>query len=363
MNDRRNFLQQASVATLSLAIPGLTLPCLARAADKNAKPLPYIPVEQIPNHRQLMREVVIALADYCRKRNPNFIIVARNAPELLIKEQREADWEAARDPQGWAADRYGPMGTVDSAYLKAIDGMLIDSLSYGHDHYDQPTRASDAALLRAAADVIASGGRRGLLIEYCKDPKHRAEAAQTALKAHLLPYFDGEGDKSLSHIPAGPPAGENPLHVTQLAKVQNFLPLMSSAGFARRDQWINAILDTNYDLLLVDPFFRGDSLTIQDVKALKFKRLGSQRLFLAPLPVGIATPDRFYWQKGWAAGSPEFLAANDPDQTGRFFTYYWTNAWKQVLGKYVTGLCDLGIDGVVLDGIDAYEYFEAQMPF
>lgn len=358
MSSRRFFLQSAASALSVASLLGN-----ARAAEPKGRMLPYIPIDQIPNHRQLMRDVVIALSDYCKKRRSDFIVLARNAPELLIKEQREADWEAARDPDGAAMARYSAVGSADGPYLNAIDGILVDGLFFGHDRYDQPSRASDAALLRAGVDLLQKQGRSTLLIDYCKDPQHRATALAGARKEHLLAYLDGEGDKSLSHIPSAPPASENPNHITDLAKAQNFLPLFSAAGFARRDQWFDRLAATNYDALLVDPFWRGSSMTLADVKALKFKRLGSQRLFLAPLPVGTAGVDRFYWQKGWRVGNPDFIAAADPNDSNRFFTYYWQDSWKKVLGNYVTGLCDLGIDGIILDGLDAYEYFEAQMPF
>jgi cysteinyl-tRNA synthetase len=358
VNSRRFFLQSAAAAGL-----GVGSRFSARAMDQKSRMLPYIPIDQIPNHRQLMRDVVIALSDYCKKRRSDFIVLVRNAPELLIKQQREADWEAARDPEGAAMSRYSAIGSPDGAYLNAIDGMVIDGLFFGYDRYDQPTRASDAAPLRASAALLQSQGRQTLSIDYCKDPQHRSTAQSGAAKDHLLAFVDGEGDKSLSHVPAAPPASENPNHVTDLAKAKNFLPLFSSSGFSRRDQWIDALAATNYDALLVDPFWRGSSMTLNDVKALKFKRLGSQRLFLAPLPVGYAGVDRFYWQKGWRVGLPDFIAAADPANSTRFFTSYWKDSWKQVLGNYVTGLCDLGIDGVILDGIDSYGYFEAQMPF
>jgi len=357
VNSRRSFLKGAAAA----AAFGAFSP--AGAQTKAARNLPYIRIEDIPNHRQLMREMVLALADYCRKRRPEFIVMARNAPDLLIKEQREADWQQARDPDGWAMGRYAQVGRPDGAYLAAIDGMLIDGLYYGHERYDQPPRGEDAALLQPCVDLLQSQGRRPLLIEYSKDPKHLAEAAARAQKAHLLTYFDNDGDKLLNRVPAAPPATENPSHVTSLNDVKNFLPLMSSSGFGRRDQWINALAGTNYDLLVIDPFFRGSSMTIQEVRALKFKRLGSQRLVFATLPIGYAAVDRFFWQNGWRVGNPDFIAAADPDQPGHFLTNYWSDGWKKVIGNYVTGLCDLGIDGIVLDGLESYLYFEAMMPF
>ena len=338
-------------------------PLLTRAAaPPSPKSIPYVPIEDIPNHRQLMRDVAIALSDYCKKRRPDFIVLARNAPELLIKERRESEWEAGRDPDGAAQGRYAPEGSVDGAYLNAIDGLLVDGAFYGFDSYETPTRPGDRKPLLDAALAIQKQGRHTLSIDYCKDAKHVSDAATQARKAKLLPYIDTEGSKLLGHVPSGAPDTENAAHVTDLAEARNFLPVLSANTYTQRDRWFDALAGTNHDLLLVDPFFHGGSMTVQDVTALKFKRIGSKRLVMAPLTVGYAVVDRFYWQQGWTVGNPRWIAAVDPATPGRFAVKYWSDEWKKVLGNYVTGLCDLGIDGILLDGLDAYLQFEEMLP-
>jgi len=357
VSSRRLFLQGALAGGAALVHPSL-----ARAAGPASKNIPYVPIEDIPNHRQLMRDMVIALSDYCRKRRPNFVVLARNAPELLIKEQRESEWELGRDPQGSAQGRYAPAGSLDGPYLNALDGLLIDGAFYGDQTYETPTRPGDQAPLLAAAAALQQQGRRVLSIEYCKETKHQSDALARAEKAKLLTYIDADGDKLLGRVPAAPPSTENPRHVADLAEVRNFLPVLTSNAYTQRDRWFDALAATNHDLLLIDPFFHGSSMTVQDIKALKFKRIGSQRMVIAPLSVGYAAVDRFYWQKGWKVGTPNWLAGVDPDNPTRFAVNYWTDGWKAVIGNYVTGLCDLGIDGILLDGIDAYLQFEAMLP-
>lgn len=338
-------------------------PLLARAAAPiSPKSIPYVPIEDIPNHRQLMRDVVIALSDYCKKRSPDMVVLARNAPELLIKERRESDWEAGRDPDGTAQGRYAPTGSLDGPYLNAVDGLLIDAPSYGFEAYETPTRAGDRQPLLNAADAMLKQGRHTLSIDYCKEAKHVSEAAAKAREAKLLPYVDTEGNKLLGHVPDSAPPGENANHVTELAQARNYLPVLSANAYNQRERWFQALADTNHDLLLIDPFFHGTSMTVQDIAALKYKRIGAKRLVMAPLSVGYASVDRFYWQRGWKVGAPDWIAAVDPGTPGRFAVNYWSDAWKKVLGNYITGLCDLGIDGILLDGLDAYLQFEAMFP-
>jgi len=341
----------------------LAMPSLARAAAApSSKSIPYVPIEDIPNHRQLMRDVVIALSDYCKKRRPDMVVLARGAPELVIKGRREAEWEAGRDPDGVAQGRYAPEGAIDGPYLNALDGLLVDAPFYGYDLYEQATRADDQQALLAAVEAMRRQGKHALSIDYCKEGAHISDAASRAQKAKLLSYVDTEGSKLLGHVPSGAPASENPNHVTDLADARNFLPVMTANAYTQRDKWFQALAGTNHDLLLVDPFFHGASMSVQDVTALKFKRIGSKRLVMAPLSVGYAAVDRFYWQKGWRVGLPDWIAAVDSENPGRFAVDYWTEGWKKVLGNYVTGLCDLGIDGILLDGLDTYLQFEAMLP-
>lgn len=356
MSNRRKFLLNAMATGAVLATP------LALRAAGQTKNLPYVPIEDIPNHRQLMRDVVIALSDYCKKRRSDFVVLARNAPELLIKERREAEWELGRDPDGAAQGRYTAVGSIDGRYLNAIDGLLVDAPFYGYVSYETPTRPGDQAPLLAAVAAMQKQGRHTLSIDYCKEGKHVSDASAKTQKAKLLAYIDTEGDKLLGRVPTGAPATENPRHITDLSDARNFLPVLTSSAYTQRDRWFDALAATNQDVLLIDPFFHGSSMTVQDIKALKFKRIGSQRLVMAPLSVGYAAVDRFYWQKGWKVGSPDWIAAVDPNLPGRFVVDYWTDGWKAVLGNYVTGLCDLGIDGILLDGIDAYLQFEAMLP-
>ena len=358
--------------TLDLASLLLTGPVLAEdaAAGKVFAPkvpqklleIPYTPIGEIPNHRQFMRDIVGELARYARLRNPQFIVLMRNAPELLIKEGREYEWETGRDPDA-PAGKYAPVGTVMQTVLNAIDGMLIDGLFVGRDKVDQPTGEADAKLSWLAAMLLEKENRRILTVEYCKDKKQFDAAMKKATAAKTLSYFDKDGDKSLGTIPSTLPTKENARHIIRLGEASNFLPMLRSDGFRSREAWITALSGTNYDIVLIDPFWLGSqSLTFSEIKTLRFKRLGARRLIIASLPVGRAMTDRFYWNKDWKPGSPGWLVGPDPDMPWRNAARYWMPEWKAIIGKYMQGLVDLGVDGVLLDEVDAYLYFEGLMP-
>jgi endo-alpha-1,4-polygalactosaminidase (GH114 family) len=366
MMDRRTFA--LGLGTLGL---GASLPLAeARASNrykqfKGLKPknIPYTPIDQIPNHRQLMRDIVIALSTYAKSSHPQFVILARNAPELLLKEQREWDWETGRDYEGAAAGKYSPVGSVIGPYLQAIDAMLVDGLFCGMESIDQPTDPVDSKPLEDALTALRKEGRRMLSIEYAKDKKQASAAAKKANQAKTLTYIDEDGNKLLGRIPGGRPAMENAAHITSLDGAKNFLPMLRSTSFNGKDEWVAALAATNYDLLLIDPFWRGTTpLTTNDVHTLKLKELGSQRLVFANLSLGRALDTRFYWKKEWVVGSPNWLVASDPDQSSQTIVRYWDAAWKEIVGQYMQGLLTLGFDGVLFDDLDSYLYFEEMTP-
>ena len=61
-------------------------------------------------------------------------------------------------------------------------------------------------------------------------------------------------------------------------------------------------------------------------------------------------------------GKPYFLAEENPDWEGNYKVKYWNTDWQNIIygnnNAYVKKIIDAGFDGVYLDIIDAFEYFE-----
>lgn len=99
---------------------------------------------------------------------------------------------------------------------------------------------------------------------------------------------------------------------------------------------------------------------------------GGHKAVLAYLSIGEAEDYRFYWQEGWDAdhdgrpdaGAPTWLEIVNPDWEGNYKVRYWDPAWQAILfgspASYLDRILAAGFDGIYLDIIDAYEYFEGQ---
>lgn len=399
------------LAVLSLA-PFVALPSYAQEAPPGwSSPLP----ESVPNLREEWRGIITELATYAKGRNPNFIMMMRGGAELLVRGKREVQWDQIMDPIGVNFDKRLPLGATIRPFLKVIDGEVFNGLYCGELAFTQPMDkevqerlADDAAiardlamgierpppavqygpyspdpkvevateeLIRHKADleehkrrilrafgVLKDAGRPIFSIENCPTPA-LADAARRAGDRDQVRTYAAVRDAKLDQVPSGHPAHENAGPIHNLTKVRSWLPNPNGDRFGSKEEWLAALAATNYDVLVIDVAWRGtDFLTKTDVARLRFKNLGEPRLVLAQMPMGRAFDTRWYWQRGWRAGNPPFLFAVDTHEPGAFITDAQDPAWKEILGKTVAGIIDLGFDGVMMDDLDWYLWFEDLMP-
>ena len=80
------------------------------------------------------------------------------------------------------------------------------------------------------------------------------------------------------------------------------------------------------------------------------------------MSIGEAEDYRYYWQSSWKIGSPDWIEKENPDWEGNYKVKYWEKGWQDIIygnnDSYLKKILDTGFDGVYLDIIDAFEYFE-----
>ena len=162
---------------------------------------------------------------------------------------------------------------------------------------------------------------------------------------------------------------ENTNDITSLNVAQNFLYLINPSLFATKSDFLAAIQSTNYDVVLIDLFFNdGTALTSGDITSLKTKGNGHSRLVICYMSIGEAENYRYYWQPGWRPGNPEWLDRRNINWPGNYKVRYWYTEWQAIIYgdtqtngyvSYLKQIIDAGFDGVYLDIIDAFEYWES----
>ena len=80
------------------------------------------------------------------------------------------------------------------------------------------------------------------------------------------------------------------------------------------------------------------------------------------MSIGQAEDYRYYWQTDWLGGDPTWLGIEDDNWQGNYYVKYWDGDWKNIIfgndDAYLDKIIDAGFDGVYLDLVDAFEYFE-----
>jgi cysteinyl-tRNA synthetase len=98
------------------------------------------------------------------------------------------------------------------------------------------------------------------------------------------------------------------------------------------------------------------------VAQLRVKASGGKRIVICYMSIGEAEDYRYYWQDSWTKNRPNWIAAENPDWPGNFKVKYWDEEWHGLIYKnqdsYLQKSTTAQFDGVYLDIIDAFEYFE-----
>jgi cysteinyl-tRNA synthetase len=300
-----------------------------------------------------MREYVIALSRWAKSYRSDFSIIAMNALELT--EFLETTLFAAR-------------GTAEPArnYLRALDGLMIEAPFYGFENYGEPTNAEETKYILGYLERLKFEGLQYLIVDYTQTWADMQKARQQLSGMDALYYGAPPPGMQLSSLAKVPnsPIGSNPHVVDNLRQSKNYAMVLDSSPYGTKHAYIDALLATNYDTLIIDPFHRGTiPLTYDDMNRLRYKKTGTPRTLMAYLNIATAETYRYYWQSNWRTGNPSFLSeGNLLARWGQeHHVHYWSREWQSIIygseNSYLGNIMKLGFDGVVLAGLDEYAWW------
>lgn len=295
------------------------------------------------DYRQEMRNFVANLGSYAKSYNNNFFIIPQNGQEL-ITDNGEAD------------------GSLDMLYLQSIDATGRESMFYGYYNDDEQTPVEDKQHLLNLCLLCEQYGVEVLTTDYCSTTSKIDDSFQKNNENNFISFAADERDlNSIPNYPASP-FNENSDDVLTISKAKNFLYLINTENFATKQGFIDAVSATNYDVVIMDLFHNETSFTQSEIEELKTKKNGGKRLIICYLSIGEAEDYRYYWQESWNTVKPAWLEAENPDWEGNYKVKYWDSGWQQVIfgndNSYLKKIIDTGFNGVHLDIVDGFEYFE-----
>ncbi|HPC15579.1 MAG TPA: endo alpha-1,4 polygalactosaminidase [Candidatus Hydrogenedentes bacterium] len=293
--------------------------------------------------RQDMRAFVQSISAHAKTIAPDFIVIPQNGQELLSL-NGESDGPPAQE------------------YMNAIDGVGREDLFYGFTNDNVATPANERDYLLGFLELALAHGIRPLVTDYCWDhAKMDNSYASNAARGYLGFAADHRELDNIPGYPSAPYLAHNN-DVNTLADAKNFLYLINPGGYPTKDAFLSALRATDYDLFIMDLFFQDETLSSADIESLKTKAGGGRRLVVAYMSIGEAEDYRYYWQSAWSSHPPSWIAAENPDWPGNYKVRYWDPAWQAVIlgsaDAYLDRILAAGFDGVYLDIIDAFEYFE-----
>ena len=294
------------------------------------------------DYRQAMRDFVVRISETARIQKPDFIVIPQNGIELVtLGNDAHAD--------------------IAAAYLAAIDGHGQEDLFYGYRRDDEPTPSDATEYLLSYLRRSKQTGKSILVTDYCSRQEYVAGSHQQCDAEGFLSF--AAPSRELDLIPVSAPPHENAQNILRLNNSQNFLYLLNNEHFNNKNAFIEAVSNTNYDVIVMDLFFKDSTaFTSAEVERLKQKANGGKRLVICYMSIGEAENYRYYWQSSWKLHKPVWLARENPSWPGNFKVRYWVPEWQNIIcgagESYLNRILNAGFDGVYLDIVDAFEYFE-----
>lgn len=214
----------------------------------------------------------------------------------------------------------------------------------------------------AYLDICENNNVKFLTTDYCwTESKMDDSYSQNELKGYIS---FAAPDRELNVLPDYPLQifNVNNQDIATLADAKIFLYLLSPENHTTKQYFLNAVSRTNYDVLIIDCFFNEEILTFNDVAQLKTKLYGGVRLVISYMSIGETEDCRYYWESVWDNTFPDWIEAENPDWNGNYKVKYWEIEWQNVIfgssNAYLKKILDVGFDGVYLDTVDTFEYFE-----
>lgn len=295
------------------------------------------------DYRSEMRDFVRLISERGRASHPGFIVIPQNGTALLTSDG-------------------SPTGNPESSYIQSINGVGQEELFYGYDNNDdQATPEPEHSQLLEMCRFAKNHGLAVMVTDYAFSSEKQLDSYASNRAENFIPFVADHRD--LDNIPSNPAPLTNSQNIDSLQQVQSFLYLISPGQFETKEQLIDRLSQTGDDLLLIDLFFDEETqLTAADLARLRVKPQGGTRKIICYMSIGEAERYRWYWKPSWDAVQPSFIVAEDPYWTDNYFVRYWDKGWQETIcgnnDSYLNRVIDTGFDGVYLDLVSAYEYFE-----
>lgn len=208
------------------------------------------------------------------------------------------------------------------AYINSISGIGVEELFYNGSYVLDDERLSILRQLKLSKKIMVS--------EFVSDNNFISEAFSKNYNEGFIAFVRNTDNYQYKKIPNIVPY-ENKNNISNLSLAQNYLYLINTENFSIKQEIINAISSTNFDLIIIDLFFNGIPLTQAEVNQLKTKANGGKRLVISYINIGAAEKFRYYWKPHWELGNPKWIKNKYQGYDDEFWVEFWDKEWQDII--------------------------------
>lgn len=136
---------------------------------------------------------------------------------------------------------------------------------------------------------------------------------------------------------------------------------ISSFGIQLQNLDLSQAKASPFDMLICDYSHDGSAARRYSKEEVDQLKSGGRKL-VGYLSVGEAESYRGYWKKSWKPGSPVWLGPTNPEWGGNYKVHFWDPQWHSLVFAYADSIIEQGFDGLFLDVVDGYEFWESKRP-
>jgi cysteinyl-tRNA synthetase len=280
-----------------------------------------------------MKAFIKDISSYSKGKKTDFIVIPQNGIELVYND-------------------YDAESGIDYSYLEAIDGVGIEELFYNDAPSDLDERIATLNSIKADVKVMVS--------DFVGSQSNVTDAISKNLGEDFLCYPRVPNNYDYEYVTT-PIINENSNEINSLNDAQNYIYLISYSQYNSKTEIIEALRQTNFDVILMEFFFDTDiSFTASEIELLKTKANGASRKVISYINIGAAEKYRYYWQENWRLHNPRWLKKPYDGYEDEIWVKFWKKDWENIIYKnensYLDKIIESGFDGIYLDNIEAY-YF------
>lgn len=117
------------------------------------------------------------------------------------------------------------------------------------------------------------------------------------------------------------------------------------------------LIDFQADLVVIDFSLDGtieEAFTAQQISQIR----AAGKFVVSYISIGEAEDYRSYFDDNWITNPPSWMDRENLDWEGNYKVHYWEEAWQSIILDYIDKIIEAGFDGLYLDIVDGYEFYE-----